>query len=302
MFGSNSQKVVRKYDTDEMIRLSFDTVNENFGKFIKWLLKSVLIVIVFYGLVLLISSSYRNVALNQLERYVGDLEIDPNILIALDVSANVMGLLISMLFIIGSIVVCGLMMRTIVGLNTGDKNIESKKVIIPKGSDKGKQFLIAVLATVIVTLTLLTETAAYLNKLSLVPIYIFAFYLNMYISFTCFELASNGKSFSKALSNSYINLFYSKNNVITKIIIGKLVFKIIAFIGGKIISYLLMLAFLGTAAEASYLTTMFFTILLVIIGIVYVIFVVYLWFVDINYTYLVYILNEVKDKEVSNLK
>lgn len=302
MFGSNSQKVVRKYDTDEMIRLSFDTVNENFGKFIKWLLKSVLIVIVFYGLVLLISSSYRNVALNQLERYVGDLEIDPNILIALDVSANVMGLLISTLFIIGSIVVCGLMMRTIVGLNTGDKNIESKKVIIPKGSDKGKQFLIAVLATVIVTLTLLTETAAYLNKLSLVPIYIFAFYLNMYISFTCFELASNGKSFSKALSNSYINLFYSKNNVITKIIIGKLVFKIIAFIGGKIISYLLMLAFLGTAAEASYLTTMFFTILLVIIGIVYVIFVVYLWFVDINYTYLVYILNEVKDKEVSNLK
>lgn len=301
MFGSNSKKIVHKYDTQETLKLAINTVNENFGKFIKWLLKIILLTIAFNGVLSIISASYRNQVITQLKSFVYYLKISPIAITMLEIRADIAALLISTMFIMYSIIASWLMIKTIVGLNTGVKNIESKKVIIPKGLYRGRQFLVAVIATVMVVLTLLTETTVYFNELSLIPIYIFTFFINIYISFICFELASNGKDFSKAFSNAYVNLFYSKNHVLLKLILGKVACRIIRYLGVKVISKFLIVAYLGTTVNAS-LTVMFFAILVIIITIVYFTYEVYMWFVDITYTYLVYMLNEVKDKEVRNLK
>lgn len=162
-------------------------------------------------------------------------------------------------------------------------------------------FLIcALLGGLLSLLIFVGDGAGMLLFLWLYPQMLIVAVLIMYIMlFASLEIICKNKSISESLTNARINLFFSKNNIILKMVGGNILISVFS-------SFILLAVMLISAIIVIIPMVLGLNIVAYILyGIVVIVFlVVYMliYFIIIIYMYLVYMLNEIRDDKVENLK
>lgn len=193
-----------------------------------------------------------------------------------------------------------LTVKTVVGIDTGIENIESKKVSNSGSNSFLKLLFIHPIITLFSSLiTNISNGSQYFYIFLFVQVVILNFLIKQYVISSYFEAEAKGKNAKDSLSNAYTNLIFSKNGFIVKTAIGKfLAFLVYGLLYFVILVGCVVLLFMSCAIDSTFLllfTGMITILLLIVIN-------QYCTFYLIMYEYLVYMLNEVRDDVVYYLR
>lgn len=280
---TNLNKTVtnKQYGILELIGLSFKYVNKNIGKFFMYLFMLLVATLIF---------------------------IMPISVMAYDLEAynkGNIGLIITIVIMFVSFVmICvWLLAKTVTSIDTGIKRIEWKKYNMPMGKSFwrlcGLQFLMTALSFSMYALVELTAEAVVIYVWLTIQMQIFGFLLTNYTIFGYYEIVAKGENVSNSLANAFTNLFFSKNGIILKSFVGDLLLWIT---GVVIVCAMIFFNVFKGAFSSEIKNVALVNGIGTILAIVLFLIVFYVSFVSMMYTYLVYMLNEVRDDKVDDLR
>lgn len=300
MVDISKNEVDRKYETFEIMSLAFKVVNKNKKNVLAFMGKALLALLVVAIPVGVIFSTFGVLQMDIYnEFYNATGIIEPLFAMGIfGVFAMVM-----LIFLAYTYTVVWFLTRGVVGTDTGIEIIESQKVQIPVGSSITKLFAVQILVSAVsIGASIISSMSQYVLPLYLtitIQIYILSFLISLCATFTYFEIVAKGKSISNSMSNAVTNLFFSKSGIMVNAIVGNLIIGIAMFI------LIFLFVFLGVLA-VMFFAYAGFEILAIIVGIILIIvylFVIgYLSFYSTTYSYLLYMLNQVRDDKVGNLR
>lgn len=297
MVEFSKKEIDKTYSTADIIALFFKMIFSNMGKIFKYTLKIIAIVsISTIPIFMLVWNLYEDWYINQVISEKKFFKIVPNIN-GMDIT-NILGL-IFLIFI--CIFICfpvckWLTYKTIVDFNTGVPKIESQK-----GKVSGIISFLSIQATEyifvfsVLPVLILNSTMAGIGILYIwvyIQILIFLFLLRCGEKFANFEIIAKGKNLSDAMVNSSVNLFFSKNHIMLKTYLGRFVLNILAVMFYLIYTIAtIVISELIINFDTSLEAYIFWAIEIIIIIISTYLF----YFLNNLYSYLVYMVNEVRD-------
>lgn len=300
MVDLNKQTVNKKYDTFEVLGLTFNLLNKNMWQVLKYITitaTALFVLVISVGVVVVSLGILESGMFNA---YNGASEIIESMF---TLGAIGISMIIMLLFIGCCYTITWFMIRGIVGIDTGIESIESKKVHVPLGSSFIKLFAIQIIVGIIsFVLSMLSNLSSYFMIVAFlfyIQICIASYLLSTCAAFSYFEIVAKGKSISNSISNAVTNLFFSKSGIMLNTILGDLIIFIITFIVVFGLAFfgiftVLFLGYAGVYILASIAAIIFSLIFIAIMG--------YLSFFSATYSYLLYMLNEVRDDKVDSIK
>lgn len=297
--------VKKDYDIVELIKLSGKLIKNNKKKFWTYFLQLALFFALYFVLTLGIAFMSD---VNMMESS----SISNGIATLFNSVRIVFFVILVIISVLATSFIIWLTIKSVSAIDTGIDSIELKKANAPGASSFLK--MLAVYSLIFLIATLITLLLAWLFTSllageSVLAVYLFLWiYIQMlivivlaiyYLIFATFEIVSKNKSISESLTNARINLFYSTNNVILKMIAGNVLISVIFMLGFMGVMILGAIIFtIPLMLELNFLTPVFSAIMVILVSVLYA----FIYFLLMMYIYLTYMLNEIRDDKVGNLK
>lgn len=298
-----SKGVVNKqYDTLELLKLTFDILNKNKKKVLDFFAKLLLalIIVLIPTFIMFATLGLFETDIYNLHNKSREFMSDVGALFSLGLALAIV--LTMFLFVLYAFVINWFQLKGVVSIDTGIQSIESKKVTVPVGSALTKVVAIQILAGVIsIPFSVMVNMSGFMTPLYfliIIQVYVIMFIFGSCVQFTYFEVLAKGKDLLSSFKNAVTNFLFSKNDIIVKSIAGNLLIGVISsvvLVVMMLFSVFLVMIFILTEV---YVVAV---VLGVTLTILFFLFIGYLAFFGTTYSYLLYMLNEVRDDKVDKL-
>lgn len=305
MIDISKTNLDKRYDIYRLIRLTFKLVHRNINKLVKSFFISLLIgagVLFLASMLLSVVELSMGSSIDVLFSKINSAMIRKQSLFTVLNTNELIVFSLFVLEILGTIyIIMCVVIKSIVGIDTGVERIESKKVNEPTGNSFLKILVPQILAgMVIMAISLLSmSTPTFIYILLFIIIQITTFLVNQFINFSYFEVLARGENVEDSFSNAFINLFFSRNGLIIRSAVGRFLI-LIAYIGVSLVIIgggaliVIMLGGLNNTSLAIFVA--------ICVLIAYIVVTWYYTFYITIYSYLVYMLNEVRHDKVHCIK
>lgn len=292
----------KQYDALELLELTFKIVNKNKKKVLEYFIKlivTLIIVLIPIGIVFAILGLVEPDIYNSYGRHR---EMMDNMEVLFSVGVVLAMVLTMLLFVLYGFAANWFMLKGVTSIDTGIESIDSKKITVPTGSALPKVIVIQMLAGAIsIPLSIMLNMTSYMMPLyflMFIQVNVVTFILGNFVTFSYFEVVAKGKNLSNSVKNAVTNFLFSKNNIIAKIIVGNILIYIVSFVALVLvilfaILIVMIFVYMEIYSIAVVLGVTFTILFFLLIG--------YLAFYSTTFSYLTYMLNEVKEDKVDKL-